>query len=476
MFIDGELTLASSGKTFENVNPATEEVIGLVADGDAGDMARAVGAARRAFDETSWSTDAALRKRALEQLASALRDERELFRAEVVAEVGCPVAITYGPQVDMPIDGSFDFNLRMIDEFPWERELPSVPGIGRALVTKQPVGVVGCIVPWNFPLEITLTKIAPILATGCTLVLKPAPDTPYSATRVARLVAEKTDIPAGVLNVVTSSDHLVGEAMVLDDRVDNISFTGSTATGKRIMATAAGSLKRLFLELGGKSANVVLDDAPFEEVLGAAAMVCVHAGQGCGMITRVLLPRSRYDEGLAIIEAAFAQVPYGDPTDPGNLMGPVVNAKQRERVLGYIDIGVEEGARLVCGGGTPDHLPKGYYVEPTLFADVDNSMRIAQEEIFGPVLSVIPYDDEDDAVRLANDSRYGLSGAVTAGDPAHALAVARRLRTGTVVAGGQFYRPDAPFGGYKQSGFGRQNGFEGFEMYLEAKAIGLPED
>ena len=242
------------------------------------------------------------------------------------------------------------------------------------------------------------------------------------------------------------------------------------------MAAGAPTLKRLFLELGGKSAQIFLDDADFETALGMAALsVCSHAGQGCAMTTRLLLPRSRYDEGLALVEASFGMVTYGDPTDANNFMGPLISAKQRERVLGLIDIGVKEGARLVVGGGRPAHLPKGYYVEPTLFADVDNSMTIAQKEIFGPVMVVIPFDDDDDAVRIANDSEYGLSGMVTSGDEGRALAVARRIRAGTMgVNGGIWYGADAPFGGYKASGIGRQNGDEGFEQYLETKTYGGP--
>jgi aldehyde dehydrogenase (NAD+) len=269
----------------------------------------------------------------------------------------------------------------------------------------------------------------------------------------------------------------VAEDLVTDPRVDLISFTGSTAVGRRIMEKGAPTLKRLFLELGGKSADILLDDADFEAKLSMAWTVCVHGGQGCVMLTRMLLPRSRYEEGMALIEAGFQNVPYGDPTDPGNLQGPQISALQRERVLGYIEKGVAEGARLVAGGGRPPQFDKGFYVEPTLFADVDNSMTIAQEEIFGPVLVVVPFDDDDDAVRLANDSHYGLGVGVTSGSEERALAVARRVRAGTVaVNGGVWYGADAPFGGYKASGIGRQNGPEGFEQYTETKtyAGGLP--
>jgi aldehyde dehydrogenase (NAD+) len=251
-----------------------------------------------------------------------------------------------------------------------------------------------------------------------------------------------------------------------------ISFTGSTVVGKRIMEKGAATLKRVFLELGGKSAMIVLDDTDFASVVPLGSMVCMHAGQGCAMQTRMLLPRSRYDEGVDLITQAMSSVPYGDPTDPGVIMGPVVSAKQRERVEGYIAKGQEEGAKLVLGGGRPAHLPKGYFVEPTLFVDVDNSMTIAQDEIFGPVLTVIPYDDDDDAVRIANDSGYGLSGGVFSASEDRATAIARRIRTGSIgINGGLWYGADSPYGGYKSSGIGRQNGLEGFEQYLETKAV-----
>jgi aldehyde dehydrogenase (NAD+) len=278
-----------------------------------------------------------------------------------------------------------------------------------------------------------------------------------------------------VVNVVTSSDHLVGEELTLDPRVDIISFTGSTATGRRIMEKGAPTLKRLFLELGGKSAHIVLDDADLAATVPGAAFVCVHAGQGCAMLTRLLVPRDRLHESVAMLTEAFGAMPYGDPTDAGNLQGPQISARQRERVLEYIERGVEEGARLVLGGGRPAHLPKGWYVEPTLLVDETASTWVSKEEIFGPVLVVSPFDDDDDAVRIANDTAYGLSGMVSSASEERALAVARRIRSGTVgVNGGIFYGADAPFGGYKASGYGRQNGIEGFEQYLETKTISGP--
>jgi aldehyde dehydrogenase (NAD+) len=478
MLIGGELVEAASGKRFENINPATEEVLGEVADASSEDMRRAIAAARAAFDLSDWSTNRTLRKRCLEQLQEALESEREELRDEVVAEVGTPHILTFAAQVDWPLDDALRYPAKMIDEFPFERPLPDSNLMGmasRRAVRKEPMGVIGAIVPWNYPVEVTLNKIGPILATGNAVVLKPAPDTPWNATRLGRLVAEKTDIPPGIVNVVTSSDHLVGEELTLSPDVDMISFTGSTATGKRIMEKGAATLKRVFLELGGKSAMIVCDDADFASVVPGGSMVCVHGGQGCAMQTRMLLPRSRYDEGVELITTAMGTVPYGDPTDDGVLMGPLVSARQRDRVLGYIQKGQEEGAKLVAGGGRPAHLSKGWYVEPTLFVDVDNSMAIAREEIFGPVLCVIPYEGDDDAVRIANESNYGLSGGVFSASEDRATAIARRIRTGSIsVNGGMWYGADSPYGGYKDSGIGRQCGTEGFEQYLETKAIAWP--
>ena len=478
MLIDGELVEAASGKRFENINPATEEVLGEVADASPEDMKRAIASSRQAFDESDWSTNRALRKRCLEQLQAALESEREEYREELIAEVGTPRMMTFAAQLDWPLEEALLWPAKMIDEFAWERDLPDGNMMGmqsRRSVWKEPIGVIGAIVPWNYPLEVTLNKLGPILATGNTAILKPAPDTPWNATRLGRLVAEKTDIPPGVLNIVTSSDHLVGEELTVSPLVDMISFTGSTATGTRIMEKGAPTLKKVFLELGGKSAMIVCDDADFASVIPGGAMVCIHAGQGCAMQTRMLLPRSRYDEGVELISAAMAGIPYGDPSSDAVFMGPVVSARQRDRVLGYIERGKEEGATLVTGGGRPAHLPKGWFVEPTLFVDVDNSMTIAQEEIFGPVLAVIPYEDDDDAVRIANESNYGLSGGIFSASEERATALARRIRTGSMsVNGGLWYGADSPYGGYKASGIGRQCGVEGLEEYLETKAIAWP--
>ncbi len=480
MLIGGELVHARSGKTYPNINPATEEMLGDTADASLDEMLLAIDAARAAFDETDWSTNHELRKRCLAQLQEALDGEREALRSELVAEAGCPVLLTYGPQLDAPLEDALRWPASMIDSFLSGRDLEVGHAFGSTSwrkVLKEPVGVVGAIVPWNYPFEITIHKLGQALAMGNTVVLKPAPDTPWNATRIGRLVAESTDMPPGVLNIVTSSEDLVGEVLVEDPRVDLISFTGSTATGRHIMAHGAPTLKRVFLELGGKSADIVLDDADFEAKLSNAWGACAHAGQGCAMLTRLLLPRSRYEEGVALMEAAMRNVPVGDPTDPTIIQGPQVSAKQRDRVLSYIAEGKNDGARLVVGGGIPEKLVRGFYVEPTLFADVDNSMSIAREEIFGPVLVAIPFTDDDDAVRIANDSQYGLSGNVTSGSLDRAMNLARRLRSGTVgVNGGIWYGADAPFGGYKGSGIGRQNGIEGLEEYCETKTIAGPSE
>ena len=479
LYIDGKLVDAQSGKRYTNFNPATEDAIGEVADAGTDDAERAIAAARRAFDASSWATDPALRLKCLRQLRDGLRAMAPQLCEQVVAETGAPMAITAkGPQGDGPI-GILDWCIDQLESYRWERELPVTTNMGvpsKRLVWKEPAGVVAAISPWNFPFQINLAKLGPALAAGCTAILKPAPDTPWTATLIGRVAAECTDMPPGVLNVLTSSEPAaIGEMLSSDPRIDLVSFTGSTQTGRRIMASAAATVKRVFLELGGKSANLILDDADLPQALLSAYAVCYHAGQGCALPTRMLLPRTRYDEGVEILRNYFTNLPYGDPYGEGQIMGPLVSAKQRARVLEYIEIGKREGARLVCGGGRPAHLSRGYYIEPTLFADVRNDMRIAQEEIFGPVLVAIPYDGDDDAVRIANQSIYGLSGSIFSADPERALRLARRIRTGTLnINGANFFAPDAPFGGYKQSGIGREMGVEGFEEYLETKTVAVP--
>ena len=477
--IDGKLVSASNGACFDNINPATEVVIGVSVDGTRDDMEMAIAAARRAFDETSWSTDHEFRKHCLEQFNTALDEAREELRQIVIAEAGSPIMITYQVQVDSYID-SMPYWSDLAKSYTYESPMRDIEFMGNPqarIIRREAVGVVGAITPWNFPLYLNLAKIGPALAAGNTLVLKPAPDTPWSATHLGKLISEKTDIPAGVVNIVASSDHGVGAMLSSDPRVDVVTFTGSTATGRSVMQAASATVKKTFLELGGKSATIILDDIDIDAAAPMAGIaVCTHAGQGCAIQTRTLLPRARYEEGIEKIAAAMSSVNYGDPLDASNLMGPVVSKKQQERVLSYIEQGKQEGARVVIGGGVPAHLEKGYFIEPTLLADVDPDSVVAQEEIFGPVLCAIPYEDEADAIRIANNSMYGLSGAIWSSDTERALSVARKIRTGTLsVNGAQWFDIDTPFGGYRQSGIGRENGLAGFEEYLETKVIALPK-
>jgi aldehyde dehydrogenase (NAD+) len=479
LFIDGELVEAAGGGTYPNINPATEELMGQVADAGPSDMERAIAAARRAFDETDWSTNHDLRHRCLQQLQQGLLVVMDEFKQMIAAETGAPMGIcgAMGPQCEIPI-GFIDYTLASLPKYQWSRDIgisEIMGGRNRRLVEKEAIGVVACITPWNVPVQINLAKCIPALAAGCTVILKAAPDTPWSATMLGRVVKEYTDIPAGVFNVVTARDPaIIGDQVVGDPRVDMVSFTGSTAVGKRIMARASSTVKKVFLELGGKSANIMLDDADLGASLLSCLAVCFHAGQGCALNTRLLIPRHKQPEVEELLKTYFGFIQYGDPASDSQIMGPQVNARQQERVLEYIAKGKSEGARVLLGGGRPEHLEKGYYVEPTVFVDVTNDMTIAREEIFGPVLAVIAYDDEEDAIRIANDSDFGLSGSVWSASEERALAVARRIRTGTInVNGGNFYAADAPFGGYKQSGIGREMGIEGFEEYLETKTIAI---
>ncbi len=478
MLIDGNLRPASSGATFTTLNPATEEVLGVVADGGPDDMGAAIAAARRAFDATDWSTNLSLRVSCLRQLQAAFGRHADEVRALTVAEAGSPVSFTHSAQLDEPV-ASLGWVADLAEHYEWERDLGNASPLGipsHRWVRREATGVVGAITPWNVPHQINLAKLGPALAAGNTLVLKPAPDTPWCATVLGRLIVEETDIPAGVVNVVSSSDHGLGEMLATDPRVDQVTFTGSTATGRRVMAAAAPTLKKVFLELGGKSAFVVLDDADFRGAVGTAAFTVVtHAGQGCAITTRLVVPRAQFDEATALAAATLRKLPAGDPTDPGIICGPLISERQRARVEGYLTLAVDEGGTIVCGGGRPADLPRGYFIEPTLIVGLPNSSRVAQEEIFGPVLVLLPHDGDDDAVAIANDSPYGLSGSVWSGDRQRALSVANRIRTGTIgVNGGVWYSPDVPFGGYKQSGIGREMGVAGFEEYLQTKSLAEP--
>ncbi|WP_342659761.1 Putative aldehyde dehydrogenase [Rhodococcus ruber] len=476
MLIDGELVAASSGRNFANIDPTTEQTLGYVADADPADIDRAIGAARRAFDTTTWSTDAEFRKHCLLQLHAGLVRSADRLRATAVREIGIAARTTYSFHSDLAIS-YVPYFAELATTYQYERPLPDQPwseGTKR-IVRHEAVGVVATITPWNFPLYSLITKLAPALAAGSTVVLKPAPQSPWHATLIARIIAEETDFPAGVINIVPTSDNAVAELLTVDPRVDMVHFTGSTAVGKKVMANAAHRVARVSLELGGKSANILLDDVDLEAVLPVAAgMVCMNAGQGCVLPTRMLVPRSRYPEAMELAKLVYETIPYGDPTMPDVVYGPQVSAVQRDRILGLIDKGTAEGAKLLTGGRRPKHLDRGYFVEPTLFVDVDPDSTIAQQEIFGPVLCISPYDSIDDAVTIANNSVYGLAGNVWGQDADTAMSVARRIRSGAVsVNGGLFYAPDLPIGGFKQSGIGRESGIEGFEEFLEPKAIAL---
>ncbi|MEE6175190.1 aldehyde dehydrogenase [Mycobacterium sp. 050134] len=474
LFIDGKLSPGSAG-TFQTINPATEEVLGVAADAGADDMDRAIDAARRAFDETDWSRNTGLRVLCVRQLREAMQRHLEELRDLTIAEVGAPRMLTSIAQLEIPVN-DLEFAAKTAESYDYNQDLGEASPMGiRTLrtIAREAVGVVGAITPWNFPHQINLAKIGPALAAGNTVVLKPAPDTPWCAAVLGELIAEHTDFPAGVVNIVTSSDHGVGALLAKDPRVDMISFTGSTATGRSVMADGAATIKRVFLELGGKSAFIVLDDADLGGAVGVAGFsVCMHAGQGCAITTRLVVPRAKYDEAVAIAAATVGGIKAGDPADPGTICGPVISARQRDRIQDYLDSAIDEGGTFACGGGRPVDRDVGFFIEPTVIAGLGNDARCAREEIFGPVLTVIPHDGDDDAVRIANDSPYGLSGTVFGADPDRAARVAARLRAGTInVNGGVWYSADTPFGGYKQSGNGREMGLAGFEEYLETKAI-----
>ncbi len=478
LLIDGELVEATGGGRFDNINPATEEVIGTVPDATAADMDRAIGAARRVFDESDWSRNHELRARGLRQLRDGLNARLEELRALTVAEVGCPISMTYGAGMNDPINwlGNYaDF----LEKFEWRTDAGVAEVMGaqtQRYIEREPVGVAAAITPWNVPHDIALKKVGWAIAAGCSVVLKAAPTTSWCANFLGEVIANDTDIPAGAVNVLTAEGNEIGEVLTNDPRVDLIGFTGSTQTGKRIFEVAAPHIKRLQLELGGKSAAMILPDMPnLPAIAGAmAASVCFHAGQGCAILTRLLVPKSQMDAVLEATKTSMQNVKYGDPMDPENIMGPLNSAIQRERVEGHIQKAISDGAKLIVGGGRPKHLKKGYYIEPTAFLADENS-DLAQQEVFGPVQCIIGYEDEADMIRIANNSKFGLSGAIMGPDVDHALEVASQIRTGTLsVCGGVYYNWDVPFGGFKESGIGREHGAIGFEEHLEAKTIAVP--
>jgi len=471
LFIGGDWVAPATSATLEVISPHTEEVIARVAAAAEADVDRAVAAARAAFDRGPWPRlSAAERADAMARLLAALQERSDEMATTITAEMGSPISFSRLGQV-MAAHMVLDYFIGLTRTFRFEEVRDGM--LGPALVRREPVGVVAAIVPWNVPLFVTMLKLAPALAAGATVVLKPAPETPLDAIQLADAI-RAAQLPAGVVNIVPAGRE-VGEHLVRHPRIDKVSFTGSTAAGRRIAAICGELLKRVTLELGGKSAAIVLDDADLEQTIGGLLPAgMMNNGQACMAQTRVLASRRRYREVVDALAAAAGAMPVGDPMDPANLCGPLVAARQRDRVEGYLRLGREEGATVAVGGGRPAHLRKGWYVEPTVFADVDNDMRIAREEIFGPVLVVIPYDDEADALRIANDSDYGLCGTVWTADVDHGLEIARQVRTGTYIVNGFTMEFGAPFGGFKCSGLGRENGPEGLGAYLEPKTINLP--
>jgi len=474
--IDGVLRDAQGGKTFDVISPWTGQPVGKAADASAADVEEAIAAARRAFDTTDWSTNVEKRVDLVTKLRALFEANRDRLSDLARNEAGAAMGAVGRAHVDMALDGWDDY-LRLFPQLKWDKDYGGRTGYGFETQRKavyEPVGVVGAITPWNVPLYVNVGKVVAALLAGCTVILKPAPNTPGMGAIFGEL-AQEAGFPAGVLNVIFGSDPaLAGEMLVTDPRVDLISFTGSTNVGKRIMEQGAATLKRVFLELGGKSAKLVLEDSANFAMDVAQSMLVFHAGQGCAVHSRLLVPRSRYEEAKAVLKHAYASFGdnWGDYNNPAHIMGPVVSQRQMERVLSYVDIGQAEGATLLAGGKARPDKGSGYFIEPTCFVDVTNDMRIAQEEIFGPVLVVIPFEDDDDAVRIANESAYGLCGGVYSADLDRAIAVARRIRTGSVsVNGGMCIAGDLPFGGYKASGIGREWGLEGIEEFLETKLI-----
>ncbi|CAN5771594.1 aldehyde dehydrogenase family protein [soil metagenome] len=469
MLIDGQLV--ETGTTFPSLNPATGEVLGYAPDATVEDAQAAIAAARRAFDTTTWATDVDFRVHCLEQLHAALVEHRDELGALTIAEVGATPALLAGPQLDDPIR-IVRYYADLLKTYPMTEDLGNIESRGQLhhrWVEKEAAGVVAAIIAYNYPNQLALAKIAPALAAGCTVVLKGAPDTPLITLALGELIANHTDIPAGVINVLSSADPAVGPVLTASPDVDVVTFTGSTPTGRAIMAAGSATVKRVFLELGGKSAMIMLDDADIATcAMMAAFTIVTHAGQGCALTTRLLVPNSQKDEIVKQVAGNLAHVRHGDPANPKTYMGPLISEQQRDKVHGIVQRAVAAGATLVTGG---EKLDPGFFYAPTLLTDVDPDSEIAQEEIFGPVLVVIGYEDDDDAVRIANNSIYGLAGGVF-GDEDRALAIARRIRAGSLsINGGNYFGAESPFGGYKQSGIGREMGVAGLEEFQESKTF-----
>ncbi|MFC0865290.1 aldehyde dehydrogenase family protein [Sphaerimonospora cavernae] len=463
LYVNGAWVPSASGESVDVVNPTTEEVVDRVPAGSPGDVEAAVSAARAAFP--SWSSTApAERARFLSAAAGLLRERADDIAATIATDMGAPLALALKAQTLMPV-GVLESYAELAGRYAFD-----AGRVGNSLIVREPVGVVGAITPWNYPLHQIICKVAPAIAAGCTVVLKPSEVAPLAAYALADILHE-VGLPPGVFNMVSGRGPVVGEAIAGHPGVDMVSFTGSTRAGRRVAALAADTVKRVALELGGKSANVILPGADLETAVKAGvAGAYVNSGQTCSALSRMLVHWDFYDEAVRLAVGFAGKYTPGDPFAEGTRLGPLVSAAQRDRVIRYLNLGQEEGARLVLGG-TDSPTERGFYVEPAVFAGVSPGMSIEQEEIFGPVLSIIPFGTEDEAVEIANGTPYGLSGAVWAETGEKALAVARRLRTGQVAINGGRFNPLAPFGGYKHSGVGRELGELGLEEYLEAKAI-----
>ena len=472
LFIGGDWVEPSSSSIFEVISPTTEELVGSTPEAQVADVDRAVAAARQAFDHGPWPRMApAERAAVLSKAAEAIRNDMQGISELISNEMGSPVSWGLLAQVLAPTM-ILDYYAGLGSSFSFDTVKDGL--LGPVLVAKEPVGVVAAITPWNVPLFLAVAKLSPALLAGCTVVFKPAPETPLDANRLAEILAE-AGLPKGVLSVVPAGRE-VGEHLVNHPGVDKVSFTGSSVAGRKIGAACGANLKRVSLELGGKSAAILLDDVDLETTLPLMMPNAImNNGEACISLTRILAPRDRYTEVTDALVEQVRALKVGDALDPATEVGPLVAERQRDRVENYIRIGQEEGAKVAIGGGRPEGIDRGWFVEPTVFVDVDNSMRIAQEEIFGPVLSVIPYDDEADAVRIANDSEYGLCGAVYGQDNDRGLAVARQIRTGTYMVNSNIPIDfSSPFGGYKASGVGREFGEDGLELFVEKKTINLP--
>jgi acyl-CoA reductase-like NAD-dependent aldehyde dehydrogenase len=471
LLIGGEWVAPSSDRRFEVRSPATLEVVGSVPEGVEADIDAAVAAARRAFDHGPWpTTPPSERAKVLARFAELLAERLEDYKAVISAEMGAPLS-TVEMMMYTPAKGALDVFATLADTFPWEETRHGAFGMTK--VRREPVGVVAAIIPWNVPLFIAVNKVIPALLAGCTVVLKPAPETPIDSLMLGGLLVE-AGLPEGVISVVPA-ERQVSEYLVTHPGVDKVSFTGSTAAGRKVGALATERLKRISLELGGKSAAIVLDDV---DLASSAFMIAfsglMNSGQACVAQTRILAPRSRYDEITEAVVEAAKMFTVGDPSDPATQLGPLVAERQRDRVEGYIEKGKAEGARLVLDGMRPAGLDTGWYVAPTVFADVDNKMTIAQEEIFGPVLSLLPYDTEEEALAIANDSDFGLAGSVWTADVDHGYEIATKVRTGTYGINWYAFDMGSPFGGYKCSGIGREDGPEGLAAFCELKSILMP--